>query len=126
MARRYTSPGSHPYACLAATLELVVESLAPLAFSLLLVLIFYVVVLRPARNRQREVANLQAGLSVGEVVMLASGVFGELVHVEEERVRLRIAASTVITVHRQAVSRVISAEELAELRAEGSVVWDTV
>ena len=102
------------------------ESLAPLAFSLLLVLIFYVVVLRPARNRQREVATLQAGLTAGEVVMLASGVFGELVHVEEERVRLRIAASTVITVHRQAVSRVIGAEELAALRAEGSVVWGTV
>ncbi len=95
-------------------------------FPLLLLVLFYLLIMRPARNRQREVAALQASLEVGRVVMLANGVFGELVHVGQETVRLRIAASTVITVHRQAVGKTLSPEDLEALRAEGSVVWETV
>lgn len=95
-------------------------------FPLLLLVVFYLLIMRPARNRQREVAALQASLEVGTVVMLASGVFGELEHVGQETVRLRIASSTVITVHRQAVGKTLSTEDLELLRAEGSVVWDTV
>nr|CAA9361146.1 MAG: hypothetical protein AVDCRST_MAG46-3279 [uncultured Nocardioidaceae bacterium] len=95
-------------------------------FPLLLLVVFYLLIMRPARNRQREVAALQASLEVGTVVMLASGVFGVLEHVGKETVRLRISASTVITVHRQAVGKTLSSEDLELLRAEGSVVWETV
>jgi preprotein translocase subunit YajC len=95
-------------------------------FPLLLLVIFYLLIMRPARNRQREFAAIQASLEVGTVVMLASGVFGEIVHVGQETLRLRIAANTVITVHRQAVGKTLSPEDLEALRAEGSVVWEAV
>jgi preprotein translocase subunit YajC len=100
--------------------------LAPFILPLLLLVVFYFLVMRPARNRQRDAATLQAGLEVGTAVMLTSGIFGELVHVGEETVRLRIAAQTVITVHRQAIGKALAAEDLEALRAEGSVVWETV
>jgi len=103
-----------------------VEQFGPFVLPLLLLVLFYFLVMRPARNRQREVAALQAGLEVGSVVMLTSGVFGELVQVGEQTVRLRVAASTEITVHRQAIGKTVSPEELDAMRAEGSVVWGTV
>lgn len=102
------------------------DSLAPFILPLVLLVMFYLLVLRPARNRQREVAALQASLEVGSVVMLTSGVFGQVVHVGEDSVRLRIAAHTVVTVHRQAVGKKLAAEDLEALRVEGSVVWETV
>jgi preprotein translocase subunit YajC len=109
-----------------ATLEPLVDSLAPLILPLLLLVVFYFLVLRPARTRQRDVAALQASLEVGTAVMLTSGLYGQLAHVGETTIRLRIAAQTEITVHRQAVAKQIAEEDLAELRAEGSVVWERV
>ena len=73
----------------------------------LIVLVFYLLVLRPARARQRDFAETQKALSVGEKVMLASGIFGELVKVDDDVVELRVATDTVITVKRQAVAHVV-------------------
>lgn len=101
------------------------DQLAPLILPLLLLTMFYFLVIRPARARQRDVAALQASLDVGSVVMLTSGIFGELVHVGDERVRLRIAAQTEITAHRQAVGKILTAEDIEVMRAEGSVVWQS-
>lgn len=74
---------------------------------LLLVILFWLLVLRPARARQREFAGLQEQLAPGLQVMLASGIHGELVSVGEDTIELRIAPQTVITVARQAVGRII-------------------
>ncbi|RYE83298.1 MAG: preprotein translocase subunit YajC [Hyphomicrobiales bacterium] len=73
----------------------------------LIVVVFYLLVLRPARARQRDFAETQKALSVGEKVMLASGIFGELVKVDDDVIELRIAPETVITVKRQAVAHVV-------------------
>lgn len=73
----------------------------------ILVLAFWLLVLRPARNQRRTFQGLQSRLAPGQRVMLASGIFGELVTIGEETAELQIAPGTVITVNRHAVSRVI-------------------
>ena len=74
---------------------------------LLLVILFWLLVLRPARRRQREFSGLQSQLEPGLQVMLASGIHGELVSTDDDTVRLRIAPDVVVTVARQAVGRII-------------------
>ncbi len=74
---------------------------------LLLLVIFYLLVMRPARKRQREYQATQAALEPGSRVMLASGIYGELVSVGDTEAELRIAPSTIITVNRQAVAQVL-------------------
>ena len=74
---------------------------------LFLVLIFWLLIIRPARARQREFLKTQSALSVGDKVMLASGIFGEIASIGDETLELRIAPETVVTVNRQAVGRVI-------------------
>lgn len=73
----------------------------------LLVLAFLLLVVRPARARQREFQRLQGRLEPGQQVMLASGIFGEIDSIGDETIELRIAAQTVVTVNRHAVSRVV-------------------
>ena len=102
------------------------EQLAQFAPLLILLAIFYFLVLRPQRVRQREVATMQAGLEVGAVVMLTSGVFGELVYLGEQSIRVRVAPTTEITVLRVAVAKRVSDEDIAAMRAEGSVAWERV
>lgn len=74
---------------------------------LLLAVLFWFLVLRPARKRQREFAGLQGQLTPGQDVMLASGIHGVLATVDDDTVQLRIAPDVVVTVARQAVGRII-------------------
>ena len=76
---------------------------------LFLVLIFWLLIIRPARARQREFLKTQNALSVGDKIMLASGIFGEITAIGDETLELRIAPETVVTVSRQAVARVVPA-----------------
>lgn len=78
-----------------------------LLLPLLLVLAFWLLVLRPARRRQRSVAQTQAGLQPGSRVMLSSGLYGEVASVDDADIRLTVAPGVTLTVHRQAVAKVI-------------------
>lgn len=73
---------------------------------LLLVVIFYLLVLRPARKRQREFVAIQESLRPGQRVMLASGIFGTITALRDDEADLEIAPGTVVTVNRHAVAKV--------------------
>ncbi|MCW2757035.1 MAG: yajC [Nocardioidaceae bacterium] len=85
---------------------------APIALLVILLLVFYLVVLRPARRSQQETAQLQHELEVGDEVVLSAGIFGTVQALEESKVLLEIAPGTVITVARQVVVRRV--EDLPE------------
>jgi len=101
------------------------DQLGALLPLLLLVLAFVFLVMRPARNRQRQAAALQQALSVESQVMLTSGVFGKVTWLGEETLRVEIAPETTIRVHRQAVGRVLSDEEAARMVNEPDEVPDS-
>ncbi|HEX2895667.1 MAG TPA: preprotein translocase subunit YajC [Marmoricola sp.] len=79
---------------------------------------FWAIVMRPTRVQQRRVADLQADLEIGDEVIISAGIFGTVVAIEDERVRLQIAPDTVITVARQVVIR--RAPEPDEAAPEGA------
>ena len=87
------------------------EDLYALLPFVLLALVFWFLVFRPARKRQRETMQTQASLEVGKRVMLTSGIFGDVVAVDDDAVQIEIAPGTVISAHRQAIGRVVSTEE---------------
>jgi preprotein translocase subunit YajC len=74
---------------------------------ILIVIAFWFLVLRPARNRQKEFMATQNALTPSARVMLASGIFGELVAVRDDEVDIRVAPDVVLTVARQAVAKII-------------------
>jgi preprotein translocase subunit YajC len=100
------------------------DQLGALLPLLLLVVVFWLLILRPARNRQRQAAALQNELTVGADVMLTSGVFGKVTWLGEETVRVEVAPGTSIRVHRQAVGKVLTDEELTRMASEGSDLSD--
>ena len=68
-------------------------------------LAFWAIVMRPARNQQKRVQQLQHQLEVGDEVVLSAGIFGRVRALTEGRVELEVAPGTVITVARQVVVR---------------------
>ena len=66
---------------------------------------FWAIVMRPARLQQRRVAQLQEELAVGDEVIISAGIFGTIVALEGDTVRLEIAPGVVVTAARQVVVR---------------------
>lgn len=83
------------------------DQLSSLLLPLLLVVVFWLLVIRPARRRQRDVARTQASLQPGSRVMLSSGVFGDVASIADEEIRLTVAPGVTLSVHRQAVAKVV-------------------
>lgn len=81
--------------------------LAQLLPLVLIIGVFWLFILRPARKRQRDAMALQRGLEVGSRVMLTSGVYGTVLAVEDDTLRLEVAAGVALTVDRHAVARVV-------------------
>jgi preprotein translocase subunit YajC len=88
------------------------------------VLIFWRLVMRPARNQQRTMQQLQTELLVGDEVVISAGVFGTVRELEEDRVRLEVAPGTVITVARQVVVR-RAEEDLRPAPADARAIDET-
>ncbi len=82
----------------------VLGQLLPIA---LVVLLLFVMVIRPARKRAQKVSRLQAALSAGDEVMLTSGIFGTVSSLEDDKVRVTVADGVLLTVHRGAVAEIV-------------------
>lgn len=76
-------------------------------FLVVLILVGYLLLIRPARSRAKATSRLQSTLSSGDEVMLNSGVFATIVDIEGEIAHVEVAPGVVLKIHRQAVSRVI-------------------
>jgi preprotein translocase subunit YajC len=66
--------------------------------------IFYVLVIGPSRKKQADQDALLKSLKAGDKVILASGIYGVIVGVEESAVSVRISDNTKIRVQRSAIA----------------------
>jgi len=78
----------------------------------------YFVLIRPQKKRQLATQRMLSELHVGDEVVTAGGIYGEIVGVGEEDVTVRIAPELDVRVARRAIASVTRAEaEPAELEA---------
>ncbi|NYI47614.1 preprotein translocase subunit YajC [Nocardioides aromaticivorans] len=77
--------------------------------------IFWLLIIRPASRQRKQAAELQSQLSVGDDVMLTSGIFGTIVATTGDNLELEIAPGVVVEVVRGAVASV--RRDLAETAA---------
>ena len=74
---------------------------------ILLVVLLFLLVIRPARKRAQHVSKLQADLSQGDEVMLTSGIFGTVTSMADDRVYVTVADGVVLTCHRGAIAEIV-------------------
>jgi preprotein translocase subunit YajC len=77
----------------------------------LMVVAFYLLIMRPQRRRQQALAKTLSELTPGARVMLGSGLFGTVVAVGEKQVVLEISPGNELTVLKQAVARVVTPDD---------------
>jgi preprotein translocase subunit YajC len=71
---------------------------------LFIFVIFYFLLIRPARKRQKALDELVKNLKPGDRVATSGGLYGTVVAVTESRVQLRIADQVKVDVAKSAVT----------------------
>jgi preprotein translocase subunit YajC len=84
-----------------------VDQIGPLVPLVLILAAAYFLLIRPARKRAQEANALQRALEVGTDVMLTSGIYGEVVQIDEEQMHVEIAPGVVVKVHRGAIGKIV-------------------
>ncbi len=85
-----------------------IVSLLPLVA---IALLFWLLIIRPASKRQKDQARMQSAVTVGEQVMLTSGIFGTVTDMDDDKLSLQIAPGVVVRVARGAVGSIVPSEE---------------
>jgi preprotein translocase subunit YajC len=86
--------------------------------------VFWLLLVLPARRRQRAIADLQSGLAVGDSLVTSGGIFGTVTRLEDDRVGLEIAPGVVVEVARGAVVGTPHADAAAPAEQTAQTVLD--
>jgi preprotein translocase subunit YajC len=81
---------------------------------LLILVFFWLIIVRPARNRQRSQAQLMSNLTPGQKVMTTSGLFATVVGIEDDALVLETSPGVTSRWAKAAVSRIIPADSDVE------------
>ena len=89
-------------------------------FGFLLIIVafafLYFVIVRPQKRRQLQAQRLMSNLEVGDEVVTAGGIYGEITGLGDGDVTLRIAPELEVRVARRAIAGIVpeESEELEE------------
>jgi preprotein translocase subunit YajC len=76
-----------------------------LLFLPLLLILMYVLLIRPQQQRVRQQQALVSSIEVGDEVVTVSGIVGQVEAIEDDRVYIEVAPGVTIAMLRQALGR---------------------
>jgi preprotein translocase subunit YajC len=79
-----------------------------LLFFALIIVAFYFLIIRPQRTRARQADQMRARLAPGVEVMTTAGLYGTIVEVLDDSVRLEVAPGVTERYATAAIGRVVS------------------
>ena len=81
---------------------------------LLMVVIFYFLLWRPQKKQQKERASLLGSLKKGQKIVSIGGIYGEIVELDDEKVKVQVSEKVELTFARTAVANVLSKKNKEE------------
>ena len=78
----------------------------PIIPYILIFLIFYFLVIKPQKDKQKEVKNMIANVKKNDEVVLTSGIHGTVVQVKDKTILVRVDDNVKIEFDKEAISAV--------------------
>ncbi len=78
-----------------------------LLFPILLLVIFYFILIRPQQKKMKELKQMIDSLAKGDEVITSGGLAGRISALDDNFVRLEVAAGLEVQLQRQAVSAIL-------------------
>jgi preprotein translocase subunit YajC len=85
------------------------------AFPIILLVLFYVMLIRPQQKRAKEHRAMQAALSKGDDVVTDGGVMGKILEITDNAITVQIAEGVDVKVRRESISSVLPKGTLKKL-----------
>ena len=89
-----------------------------LGFLVVLFAIFYFIVIRPQRKRQKEHQQMVSALQKGDEVITSSGILGKITGLDEHYIQLNVASGVDMKMQRVYVNAVLPKGTLKSVGAE--------
>lgn len=83
------------------------ETLIALSPLLLMFLLMWLFIIRPAQKRQKTTANMQSELKRGDRVVTIGGLHGQVDAVDDATIYITVADGTRMQFERQAIARIV-------------------
>lgn len=90
------------------------SSLLPFLIIAVLFGLFYVLMIRPQRNRQRAATQMQSSVTPGQRIRTTAGIYGTIVSADDRDVVVQIAPGVEIKMLRRAVMDVVPDDNPAD------------
>jgi preprotein translocase subunit YajC len=71
---------------------------------LLIAVVFWLLIIRPAQRRQTATLSMQKSVEVGDDVVLTSGIFGTVVELTDDHIGVEVAEGVTLRVLRGAIA----------------------
>jgi preprotein translocase subunit YajC len=82
-----------------------------LPFFVLILVAFYLLIIRPQRSRAKAAQKLQESLVPGAEVMTTAGLYGTLTEVRDDSVLLEVSPGVTVRFAKAAVGRIVTDDE---------------
>jgi preprotein translocase subunit YajC len=89
-------------------------SLTPILVIAVLFGVFYLLIIRPQRNRQRRAQQMQGEVAPGQRVRTTAGIYGTVTAVDDPDVELEIAPGVEIRIMRRAIMDILPEDSPAD------------
>ena len=86
----------------------------PMVFMVLMFVMMYFLLIRPQRQRQKEVEKLVSGVKVGDHVIMNGGEHGLITSVKDKTVMVKIADNVKVEYERSAIGSVSKKSDIVE------------
>lgn len=81
---------------------------------LLIAVVFWLLIIRPAQRRQSATVTMQKSVEVGDDVVLTSGIFGTVVELTDDHVGVQVAEGVTLRVLRGAIGSKVHKDDAAD------------
>ncbi|WP_438971120.1 preprotein translocase subunit YajC [Methylophaga sp.] len=85
------------------------------AFPIILLVLFYVMLIRPQQKRAKEHRSMQSALAKGDEVVTDGGLMGKILNITDNAITVQIADSVEVKVRRESINSVLPKGTLKQL-----------
>lgn len=85
---------------------------------LLIAVVFWLLIIRPAQRRQTATLSMQKSVEVGDDVVLTSGIFGTVVELTDDHICVEVAEGVTLRVLRGAIGSKVHQDEAEDSDGE--------
>lgn len=85
------------------------------AFPIILLVLFYVMLIRPQQKRAKEHRAMQSSLAKGDEVVTDGGLMGKIIEINDNAITVGIAENVEVKVRRESINSVLPKGTLKKL-----------